>query len=145
MKVGEVCNREVVIVERGETILEAAKLMRHYHIGDVVVVQDGKPVGILTDRDIVVELLAKEVDLTTVTIGDAMSFNLVTAREEDDLSEAIVTMRNKGVRRIPVVDHRGRLAGILSTDDYLELVTEELEGMVNLIKTEQRQELQNRP
>lgn len=145
MKVGEVCNREVVIVDQGESVLEAAKLMRQYHVGDVVVVREGKPVGILTDRDIVVELLAKEVDPGAVSIGEAMSYDLVTAPEEADLGETIERMRSKGVRRVPVVNRQGRLEGILAIDDYLELVTEELNGVVNLIKAEQRQEYRDRP
>ena len=146
MKVGEVCNREVVVVNRDQSILDAAKLMRSFHVGDVVVVQDAgsvrTPVGILTDRDIVVKLLAREIDLAAVSIGDAMSFDLVTAGEEDSVIEAIEKMRNQGVRRIPVVSSQGGLEGILSLDDCLELVAEQVGDLVQLIKTEQRRENQ---
>jgi CBS domain-containing protein len=146
MKVGEVCNREVVVVNRDQSILDAAKLMRSFHVGDVVVVQDAgsvrTPVGILTDRDIVVKLLAREIDLAAVSIGDAMSFDLVTAGEEDSVIDAIEKMRNQGVRRIPVVSSQGGLEGILSLDDCLELVAEQVDDLVQLIKTEQRRENQ---
>jgi CBS domain-containing protein len=146
MKVGEVCNREVVVVNRDQSILDAAKLMRSFHVGDVVVVQDAgsvrTPVGILTDRDIVVKLLAREIDLAVVSIGDAMSFDLVTAGEEDSVIDAIEKMRNHGVRRIPVVSSQGGLEGILSLDDCLELVAEQVGDLVQLIKTEQRRENQ---
>lgn len=146
MKVGEVCNREVVVVNRDQSILDAAKLMRSFHVGDVVVVQDAgsvrTPVGILTDRDIVVKLLAREIDLAAVSIGDAMSFDLVTAGEEDSVIDAIEKMRNHGVRRIPVVSSQGGLEGILSLDDCLELVAEQVGDLVQLIKTEQRRENQ---
>jgi len=149
MKVGEVCNREVVIVDRDESILEAAKLMRSYHVGDVVVVRDKEtsrtPVGILTDRDIVVELLALEVDLEAITIGDAMSFDLVIAREEDDLGETIEKMRSHGVRRMPVVNAQGGLEGILALDDYVEVMAEQFGDLVQLIRNEQRQEYRERP
>lgn len=77
MPIGEICNREVVIVRKEDSILEAAKLMREYHVGDVVVVDDREgrviPLGILTDRDIVVELIAKEVPLDSVSVQDVMS------------------------------------------------------------------------
>lgn len=148
MKVGEACTREVVIVDRNESILEAAKLMRHHHVGDVVVVRDKStartPVGILTDRDIVVEVLGREVDPNAVAIGDAMSFDLLTACEDDDVGETLARMRSRGVRRIPVVNRAGGLEGILTLDDYLELVTEELAGMVSLIKTGQQHEYRKR-
>lgn len=146
MRVGDVCNREVIVVNRDQSILEAAKLMRSFHVGDVVVVREKgsvrTPVGILTDRDIVVKLLAMEIDLTAVSIGDAMSFDLVTAGEEDSVIEAIEKMRNQGVRRIPVVNSQGGLEGILSLDDCLELVAEQVGDLVQLIKTEQRRENQ---
>jgi len=149
MKVGEVCNREVVIVDRQDSILDAARLMRHLHVGNVVVVRDRRsgrvPVGILTDRDIVVEMLAREVDLEAVSIGDAMSFELVTAREEDDLDDTIETMRLHGVRRIPVVNGQGGLEGIFSLDDYIELLAERFGSLAQLIKTEQRLEYRERP
>jgi len=149
MKVREVCNREVVIVEREDTILDAAKLMRHLHVGDVVVVEsrqkDRKPVGILTDRDIVVELLAREVDISKVSIGDVMRVDLISAREDDDLSDTIEEMRQHGVRRIPVVNREGHLEGIFSLDDCLELMAEQLDSLTQLIKIEQRRECRGRP
>lgn len=144
MLVGEVCNREVVIADREITILEAAKLMRKHHVGDVVVTEerDGEqvPVGILTDRDIVVELLAEEVDLNAVNIGDVMSFELVVAKEDNSLLDTIQQMQAKGVRRIPVVNQRGGVVGLLAMDDLVELVSEQLSAVVKLIKTEQSRE-----
>ena len=144
MLVGEVCNREVVIAGREITILEAAKLMRKHHVGDVVVIEkhgdEQAPVGILTDRDIVVELLAEEVDLSAVNIGDVMSFELVVAKEDDSLLDTLQQMQAKGVRRIPVVNQRGGLVGLLAMDDLVELASEQLSAMVKLIKTEQSRE-----
>lgn len=144
MSAGEVCNREVVIADREITILKAAKLMRKHHVGDVVVTEerDGEqvPVGILTDRDIVVELLAEEVDLNSVNIGDVMSFELVVAKEDDSLPDTIQQMQAKGVRRIPVVNRRGGVVGLLAMDDLVELASEQLATVVKLIKTEQSRE-----
>jgi CBS domain-containing protein len=144
MRVGEVCNREVVITDKNATLVETAKLMRSQHVGDVVVVEerpDGvHPVGILTDRDIVVELIADEVDLAAVSVGDVMSFELITASEADDLFDTMKRMRNKGIRRLPVVAGNGALVGILTVDDLIDLVAEQLTDLVKLITHERNQE-----
>ena len=149
MKVGEACNREVVIIDRQATIAEAARLMRAHHVGDVVVVDErplGKiPVGILTDRDIVVQLIAEEVDFASVGIQDCMAFELLQAREDEDLVEIVERMRSRGVRRILVVSTNGVLQGILTLDDLIELLAEQIQGMVALIRAEQQHEEQIRP
>ena len=144
MGVGDVCNREVIIIDREGSIREAAGLMRKYHVGDIVVVEkknkDRFPVGILTDRDIVLELIALDVDINTVTVGDAMSFELITAREEEDVMETIKRMRHKGVRRIPVVNDRGGLEGILAVDDLIDLLAEQLTDLARLVMGEHQRE-----
>ena len=133
MKVGKFCTRSVVIADKDSSVIEVAKLMREHHVGDVVVVRpDGdqpKPIGIITDRDIVVELLATDVSLDVVSVGDVMSFELITARENDSIWDTMQVMRSKGVRRIPVVNDQGGLEGILTADDLLELLADEL-GML---------------
>ena len=140
MLVSEFCNREVVIVDRATTILEAAKLMRSEHVGDLVVTdnRNGRqvPVGILTDRDIVVELLAEEIELDKVSVGDAMSYELLSVKEQDGLQETIEKMRNRGVRRLPVVDDAGALVGIVTVDDLMELIAEQLTDLVRLVGNE---------
>ena len=128
MLVSEFCNREVVIVDRATTILEAAKLMRSEHVGDLVVTDNRNgqqvPVGILTDRDIVVELLAEEIELDKVSVGDAMSYELLSVKEQDGLQETIEKMSGHGVRRLPVVGDAGELVGIVTVDDLIELIAE---------------------
>jgi len=148
MKVGEVCNREVVVVDREAAILEAAQLMRRHHVGDVVVTE-GKnggriPVGILTDRDIVVELLAEQVPLEAIAVGDAMSAELLTAGEDEEIMDVIQRMRGRGVRRVPVTDRNGALAGILAVDDLIDLVAEQLGDLVQLIGNERQREQKRR-
>ena len=141
MNVGEVCNREVIIIKSNDSILEAAKLMRKYHAGDVVVVEDRDdkrfPIGILTDRDIVIEILAKDLAPDTISIGDAMNFELLTALEEDGIMDTVKRMREKGVRRIPVVNQEGSLEGILRVDDMIDLLAEQMNDLVGLISHEQ--------
>jgi CBS domain-containing protein len=144
MSAGEYCNREVVVAEPGTPVLEAAKLMRQHHVGTLVIVDSpangAKPVGIITDRDIVIEVVAAEAEAGSLTASDIMSREIKTVQEETKLMDAIATMRAKGVRRLPVTDAKGRLVGILSVDDVLELVAEQLEDLVKLISREQRRE-----
>jgi CBS domain-containing protein len=102
------------------------------------------PVGILTDRDIVVELLAEQVPLEAVSVGDAMSSELLTVSEEEEVMDVLQRMRGRGVRRAPVVDHSGALAGILAVDDMIDLIAEQLSDLVKLIGNEQQRELQRR-
>jgi len=148
MSIGEFCNRDVVIVHKGENAVEAAKLMRQYHVGDVVVVmgKDDKtvPVGILTDRDIVIELVAEQVDPESVSVGDVMSDHLHIISESDELLDVIAQMRSKGVRRAPVVSKEGELVGILTLDDVLDVLAEALNDLVLLTGREQRRERETR-
>lgn len=136
MQIGEICQGSVVSLDKDASIVEAAKAMRANHVGDVVVTESAngveKPLGIVTDRDIVIELIAKEADLDTVNIGDVMSLGLVTARYDADLFETLRFMGVKGVRRIPVLDAEGGLYGILSVDDAVAILTKELSFMADI-------------
>ena len=121
MNVGTVCTRLVVTCSPVISALDAATLMREYHVGDLVVVEDRGgtlyPVGIVTDRDLVVEVMAKELDPESVKAGDLMSRELTTLDEDADLQTAIALMRDAQVRRIPVVSPSGGLVGIVTQDD----------------------------
>jgi CBS domain-containing protein len=149
MPVGELCIRQVVVAPRKASVLEAAKLMRQYHVGDIVVTDDidGRrvPVGIVTDRDIVLEVLAQELDATSLTVGDIMAGDLITVRENEGLFQTIQLMRAKGTRRAPVVNGDGILVGIVSVDDLVELLAEELGELAKLISREQKREAELRP
>lgn len=144
MNAGEICNREVVIARRDTSLTEAAKLMREHHVGSlVVVVERGVervPVGILTDRDIVVAAVAKELDVRRLTVAEVMSSGVFVVREQDGLAEVLRAMREHGVRRVPVVTPSGALAGILTIDDMLELVAEELGDFVRTVGHERVRE-----
>jgi CBS domain-containing protein len=148
MPVSEICNREVIIVQRDATVQEAARLMRQHHVGDVVVVEERKgvrvPVGIVTDRDLVVEIMAPDLLQSVITVGDIMAEKLVTVKDSTGVYEAIQYMRGEGVRRLPVVDSKGGLVGILTLDDLLELLAEELLELSKLVKHEQKKESVNR-
>jgi CBS domain-containing protein len=144
MAVGEICNRDVVIAEKTLSVVAAAQLMRTHHVGDLVVVEekDGRkhPVGIVTDRDIVVEVVAAGVNPDALKVGDIMGPGVATVRESEGLFEALRYMRDKGVRRMPVVDRDGGLAGILTMDDLLELLAEEMTELAKLVSHERQRE-----
>jgi CBS domain-containing protein len=110
--------------------LDVAQIMRHSHVGDVLVVDqpNGKKVaiGIVTDRDLVVQVMAAERDPLTTTAADIMSTGLITVGERSTIHETAELMRFKGVRRIPVVDEDGGLLGIVTLDDLLTEIGEEL-------------------
>lgn len=147
--VGEICNRDVVVAARDTPVTAAAKLMRQHHVGSVVVVEDtdgGRrvPVGIVTDRDVVVEIIATALDPDTLTLGDIMAQELVTARETEGLLETMEIMRYKGVRRLPIVGDEGQLVGIVSIDDMLEVLAEELMELTKIVAREQARESQSR-
>jgi len=148
MQVGEICTREVVCATAETTVAAAAKLMRQYHIGDVVVTRDERgrriPRGIVTDRDLVLSVLATELNPTALTVGDIMGSDLITACETEDLFDAVQRMRNKGVRRMPIVQEDGTLVGIVSIDDVIEVLAEEMNQLAHLISREQLLEQQTR-
>ena len=148
MNAGEMCNREVVVAYRTMKIADAALLMREHHVGSLVVVVDRLservPVGILTDRDLAVAVLAKKVDPDTLTVNDVMSNGLLSVREADPITEALRLMRENGVRRVPVLTHSGALAGIVTIDDVLDILAEELSDLVHAIARERHRETRMR-
>lgn len=144
MPISEFCNRDVVFATRDMSLTEAAQLMREYHIGALVVVDelDGKraPVGIVTDRDIVMEIIAQSLDLTEFSVGDIMGPQLVSVQEKEGVFETIRLMRTKAIRRVPVVNQEGGLVGIISADDILDLLAEEMAELAKVAPREQEHE-----
>ena len=148
MSVGELCNRTVIVTSRTTRLDEAARLMREHHVGSIVVVDEtaagSKPVGIVTDRDIVIEIVAAGVSPATVTVEEIMAPDLVVAKEGEDLLDTLMRMRAKGIRRVPVVNGVGALLGILSLDDMLGVLAEHVDGLLKVIAQEQAREARTR-
>ena len=143
--IASICNRDVAFTTRETTVAAAAKLMRHGHVGSLVVVEQingGKrvPVGIVTDRDIVVEVIATGLDPAVITVGDIMAQELVVGRESDSVLETLEIMRFKGVRRLPTVGPDGQLVGIVTVDDLIEVLAEELGELAKIVAREQSRE-----
>ena len=146
MTVLELCSTPAVTAHREATILEAARKIRDRHVGDLVVVDEAdRPVGILTDRDIVVGAVAQSPDrLDVLRVAGVMSTNVITIGRLDSAENALKKMAAHGIRRLPVVDHEGRVEGIVTLDDVLQRESLQLWNTVTVVAKEQRKERQRR-
>ncbi|MEN3295839.1 MAG: hypothetical protein V7642_5092 [Burkholderiales bacterium] len=137
MPISECSNIGVVCCPADASIPEVAALMRKHHVGDVIVVEETAasriPIGIVTDRDIVMETVALDVDADVFTAGDLMTAPVVTVGEDEGLIETLRVMRNNKVRRMPVVTRAGTLFGIVTADDIINLLAMELSMMTAAI------------
>jgi CBS domain-containing protein len=149
MTVGEICNREVAVALKSEMVVDLARRMRTSHVGAVIIVEHHlghhRPIGIVTDRDIVVSVVAGDPDhLNYLMADDMMTTDLVTAGPQESLEEALQKMQRSGVRRLPVVNKEGDLVGIVTLDDLLKHLIDQQCLLVGIIAREQRQERQHR-
>jgi len=149
MPIGDICVRDVVIAAKDMTVREAAKLMRQNHVGDLVVTEENTggrhiPLGIVTDRDLVLSVIATTLDPSVFTVGDLLIRDVVTVSEDQGIFESIQHMRKNGVRRMPVVDRHGGLVGIISIDDLIQLLGEEMGLLAKLLSQEQLREAQTK-
>lgn len=143
MNVGSICNRRVITASPQLDVQAAAMLMREEHVGLLVIVPEEPmgpqpPLGVLTDRDIVVAVVAKGADPRSLKVGEVMSIQPVLVRENEAIDTALKSMRKSGVRRLPVVNGRGEIVGVLSLDDLLEFVTREMEGLSGAVRNERQ-------
>ena len=148
MLLRDFCTPDVVCCGPATTIQAAAVLMRERHTGDLVVVDDLEqglvPLGIITDRDIVVEVLAKDLDPAITTVRSVLRTPVVIAHEGEDASEALERMRTHGVRRLPVVGTSGKLTGIVTLDDVLKLISGNISTLIEIVSREQGREHRSR-
>jgi CBS domain-containing protein len=145
MTAGEICNRNVVVAPKTEMVVDAAKRMRMAHVGDLIVVEDRQdrrlPIGIVTDRDIVLSIVAGDADhINYLSLNDMMTEDLVTAKEEDSLEASVQRMQQHGVRRLPVVDASGSLIGILTMDDLWRHFVQQQGLLLELMAKEEHRE-----
>jgi CBS domain-containing protein len=152
MNVATLCGRNVITIREFEDLATAARLMREKHIGYLVVVTPEitsggslKPIGVLTDRDIVITVVAREADPRALRVGDVMTREPVVTNESDSFEQALQRMRSIGVRRLPVVGPLGELVGILSLDDIIEWLAGALQNVQGSIRNERRIETSLRP
>lgn len=138
MFIRDYCNMNVICCEPDAPIAEVAALMRRHHVGDVVVIDSQQqeqrmPLGIVTDRDILVETIALDIEARLFTASDLMSAPLTTVQEDASLAEALAIMRGKRVRRLPVVNRAGGLYGMVTSDDLLNVLSAELSMLAGLM------------
>ena len=137
MTVGRICQREVDVTELHETTQVAAQRMLQRQVGTLVVIDAQRhPIGILTDRDLAMKIVAHARDATETVVQEVMTPNPRVATEHTPIEEALVMMRAAAVRRLPVVDDERRLCGIVSLDDVLGLIGEEFQHIVRLVERE---------
>lgn len=151
MIVGEICERDTVTIRPQEDVFAAAKLMREKHVGFLVVVEPAsiegawQPVGVLTDRDIVITVVAREANPRSLRVEDVMTRKPLTTPADGPIDSALADMRRIGVRRLPVVGAKGELTGVLAIDDVLARLTEQLQHVAGSIRSEQLVERALRP
>lgn len=148
MLLKDLCTPDVISCTPDKSALHAARLMRQHHVGDVVIVEDPEtgrsPLGVVTDRDIVVEVLGKELDPARVTLRQIMRTPVVIASLSEEVAQALERMKFHGVRRIPVVDEASRLIGILCLDDLLKRLAAEAATLAEVVSREQDREHRGR-
>jgi CBS domain-containing protein len=145
---GDLCKRKVTVAYKNTSLVAAAQLMREDHVGALVVVDDengSRQVrGLITDRDIVIAVVATGLDPDTLRLEDIMSAKLVTVGEADSLLDLIRAMRENGVRRLPVVGEQDELMGLVTMDDVFKILAQEMNMLVGSISTEIRHERERR-
>jgi CBS domain-containing protein len=148
MSIGKFCNRAVVTADPATSVVEASLLMRRQHVGDVIVADElpegRRPRGIVTDRDIVVGVVAAGLDPALVKLADLIDRPLVTASVHDGYAETIERMAEQGVRRMPVLDEAGYLVGIITLDDLLQQLAPQLCSLAKIPAWERRLERRTR-
>lgn len=148
MLLKEICTPDVVYCTVDTTAATVARLMRERHVGDVVVVEDAEgdqtPIGVVTDRDLVVEVLAKERDPAKIKVREIMRAPIVVAHASEDVHQALERMTVHGVRRIPVMSEHMKLAGILCLDDLLKRLAADAVALAAIVAREQDREQRTR-
>jgi len=137
MDLATLCRRPVVAIDREAPLREAARLMREHHVGALVVTRDGpggaQIAGIVTDRDLAIELLARDADAGSVPVGRIAAEKVLTAPADAGIEEGIARMQAAGVRRLLVHGADGRLAGLVSFDDLFEACASMLSGLAAVL------------
>ncbi len=138
MSIKDICERDVVTTTKDTSVYEVAKLMKKHNVGNVVVVDNqvitDKPVGILTDRDIAIKIVAEDVDARQISVRDIMAENPLILHANQSINEALDMMCAKGVRRAPISDDTHKVVGIASIDDLFIMLAEEMGSLSKLIR-----------
>lgn len=135
MTVGKICIRTVITAKPEESARVAADRMQRYNVGSLVIVANNQPIGILTDRDLVLRVMTRGDDPEGVNIGSIMTSKLVCVQEQTPLEDAMNLLRGYQIRRLIVVNQANELTGIFTLDDMLELLGEEQQAIAALMRS----------
>ena len=138
MKIGDLAVHKVATIPSGTSLLNCAKEMRELHVGSLVVVDENeRPIGMLTDRDITIEVVALEKDIKTLVVS--------VAHSSEGVVDALARMREQGIRRLPVVDEEGKISGIVTASNIVEELSVMLDSIVRAVKSSKTREIAQRP
>ncbi len=142
LKVIDMAVREVATITAEKTIQECAAQMRTEHVGSLVVVNEERsPIGMITDRDIAIEVVALKRDPSSLMVSDVMTRPVVTATPDEGMVTALARMREFGIRRLPIVDENGMIVGVISNSNLIEELSELLSGLVRNIHSSKTREV----
>ncbi|WP_396614796.1 CBS domain-containing protein [Lysobacter soli] len=143
MRIGDICTSDVACISPRATVQEAAAAMQRGHVGALVVIVDPerRPIGVVTDRDIVLKVVAKGMNAQAMSVANVMSTGIVTCKETHEIFDAIERMKENGIRRLPVTREDGKLVGVVAADDILRAVTSQLHGLSDAMLQEQMREM----
>ncbi len=142
MKVIDMAVHNVETITADTTICECARQMRFEHVGSLVVVDSERsPIGMITDRDITIEAVARNMNPQTTTVGEIMTTPVVTATPNESMMVALARMREFGIRRLPIVDENNRLVGVISNSNLVEELSSLLDSLVRNIHSSKTREV----
>jgi CBS domain-containing protein len=136
MSLKQLMTEEITSLPSTATVLDAAKFMTDMNVGTVIVTEADSPSGLITDRDVVAKVLAQGKDSKTTKIGEVMVSPVVTITEDKDIIDATKLMSSHGIRRLPVTDSAGKLTGVISLDDVLVVLGNEMQNIATTLKKE---------
>ena len=139
MKIADICQRHIVTIDAVATLRDAANRMRDHHVGSLVVTSQSEGrsevVGVLTDRDLAIEALARGLDAGELKVGQVASRRLAGVPETAGIVEAVAAMKQAGVRRLLVTAPSGELSGIVAADDLLAALSGQMAGLVEALQS----------
>ena len=149
MQVGTICTRDVITIDAQSPLADAANLMRERHVGSLVVTCRGargvEVCGMVTDRDMVLDAMAREAPVVSLRIGDLASTDLTLILDSADLDEAITVMQVSGVRRLLVTNGEEQLCGLLSIDDVMQALARQMDGLAQIMTRGREREMGEHP
>lgn len=148
MNIASICQRDIVTIEADASLRQAATAMREHHVGALVVTDAAAPsrvAGVVTDRDLAIEVLARDLDANTIRVGQLVRRAAVSVPGDGSLREAVAAMEKAGVRRLLVTGDDGRVIGFISADDLVEAMAAEVVGLARALRSGLAREGAERP